>query len=311
MKIKLLDAFAGIGGFHLGVQQACGELDMDFKCVGAIEYDKYACQTYQENFLDIPMFGDITKVNIRALPAHNLLTGGFPCQSFSLAGNKLGSKDSRGILINYLIEILKYHQPKYFIFENVANIKNTNGGQDYTNIISALEQVGYSVFTDVVDLDTHTNIPQCRKRMFFVGIHGKTTTFQFPLPIVLTSKISSILQRNIKQESRYYYKTDSQYYDMLKDNVIDDAIYQLRRIYVRRNQNGLCPTLTANMGTGGHNVPLIKDRFGIRKLTPQECLLLQGFPSTFKYSVANGQIYKQAGNSVCPVLVNRILKCLY
>ena len=156
------------------------------------------------------------------------------------------------------------------------------------------------------------NIPQNRERIYLVGFKNKEECdrFYFPDPIDLVTTVSDIIKPNEKKDEKYYYE-NSKYYKMLKEVVVNkDTVYQLRRVYVRENKKNVCPTLTANMGTGGHNVPLILDDFGIRKLTPKECFMLQGFPKEYKLpeKMANGHLYKQAGNSVTVTVIDRIAK---
>lgn len=302
--MKLIDACAGIGGFHFGISSVISNID----CVGAIEIDKWARKSYLANFPKTIMHEDITKVS--NLPNHDIFCAGFPCQPFSLAGNKLGLKDDRGTIIEHIARILTESQPSYFILENVKNLLSINNGEDFKYIKSLLLNSGYAVYTQVLGLHTHANIPQCRERLFFVGIKSNINTkFLFPKEVPLTSTIFDNINPK-KQDEKFYYNKDSQYYDLLNSSIIDNSIYQLRRIYVRRNANMLCPTLTANMGGGGHNVPLIRDNYGIRKLTPRECLNFQGFDSNFKEVVSNVHLYKQSGNSVSPELVSRIIKNL-
>ena len=153
-------------------------------------------------------------------------------------------------------------------------------------------------------------MPQNRERIYMVGFKNKEECdkFYFPEPIPLTKTIHDITKPHEKKPEKYYYE-NSKYYPMLKEAMVNkDTVYQLRRIYVRENKKGVCPTLTANMGTGGHNVPLIIDDFGIRKLTPKETLMLQGFPEDFKIpeKMADSHIYKQAGNSVTVTVIERI-----
>jgi DNA (cytosine-5)-methyltransferase 1 len=119
-----------------------------------------------------------------------------------------------------------------------------------------------------------------------------------------------VVDTEIKQDDCFYYRPDHPYYDRLNSSMTnDDTVYQWRRVYVRENQSNVCPTLTANMGTGGHNVPIIRDKYGIRKLTPEECLRFQGFPDAFHFpEMSNSHKYKQAGNSVSVPVVARIAK---
>jgi DNA (cytosine-5)-methyltransferase 1 len=130
--------------------------------------------------------------------------------------------------------------------------------------------------------------------------------FEFPKPVKLTKTVNDLINRKEKMENKYYYTPKSQYYNMMKEAIVNDNIYQMRRVYMRENKGGVCPTLTANMGGGGHNVPVIRDNFGIRKLTPKECLRFQGFPEDFEIVVSDVHVYKQAGNAVVVPLIKRM-----
>ena len=192
--------------------------------------------------------------------------------------------------------------------ENVKNIQSTHDGKDFEVILEHLKACGYHVKYEVLGGHTHANIPQCRERMFIVGFldESKSEKFRFPDPIPLTTSLDDIIDRKTKAADKYYYTQKSQYYDMMDKAMVNNSIYQMRRVYMRENKNGVCPTLTANMGGGGHNVPVIRDDFGIRKLTPKECLSFQGFPEDFKIVTSDVHIYKQAGNAVVVPLVKRI-----
>lgn len=270
-KFKFIDLFAGIGGFRLALQNFKG------KCVFTSEWDKYSKQTYKANFGEVP-FGDITKPEIKNYIADNfdVLCAGFPCQAFSIAGRRGGFEDTRGTLFFDVAEIIKKKQPKAIFLENVKGLRNHDKGKTFKTIIDILEQkLGYKVYSSVVNSMTHANIPQNRERIFMVGFDPQQVKnfgkFKFPEKVELTKTIHDILA-NGKQEDRYYYPKNHQYYPELKKTMTSkDTVYQWRRVYVRENKSNVCPTLTANMGTGGHNVPLIKDNYGIRKLTPREC----------------------------------------
>ncbi len=197
--------------------------------------------------------------------------------------------------------------------ENVKNLRRHDKGNTFSTIKYTLESLGYVVYDSILNTATHANIPQNRERLFIVAFLKNRVknyeNFNFPKPIKLTKTIHSCLNLQ-KQKDEFYYTPKSQYYEWLKQTVTKtDTIYQLRRIYVRENKSKLCPTLTANMGTGGHNVPIIKDDFGIRKLTPRECFNFQGYPQTFKLpNLPNSKLYIQAGNSITLPLVRRISK---
>jgi len=305
---KFIDLFAGIGGFRLALQNVGG------KCVYTSEWNNEAQKTYRENFGEIP-FGDITKErNKNYIPEKfEVLCAGFPCQAFSIAGYQKGFADTRGTLFFDIEQIIEKHKPKVVFLENVKNLISHDNGNTFKTIIETLEiKLGYKVFHKVLNSATHANVPQNRERIFIVAFDPKQvknySNFEFPKPIKLTKTIHDFLDKG-KQNDVFYYKKEHQYYPELEKTITSkDTVYQWRRVYVRENKSNLCPTLTANMGAGGHNVPLIKDDFGIRKLTPKECFAFQGYPIN-KYilpPLANSKLYMQAGNSVTTTLIEKI-----
>ena len=283
------------------------------KCVFASEIDSNAQITYTQNFPHTPLYGDITQDSTQAfiLKDFDILCAGFPCQAFSIAGYQRGFEDTRGTLFFEIAKITKIHKPKVLFLENVKNLKNHDNGKTFQVIKTTLESLNYIVYDSILNTATHANIPQNRERIFIVAFHKKKVKnhadFSFPSPIKLTKTIHNCIDSN-KQDDSFYYTPKSKYYAWLEKEVIkQDSIYQLRRIYIRENKSKLCPTLTANMGTGGHNVPIIKDNYGIRKLTPRECFNFQGYPKSFKLpNLANSKLYMQAGNSITLPLVKRI-----
>lgn len=307
-KFEFIDLFAGIGGFRLALQNIGG------KCVFTSEWNSDAQKTYRQNFGEVP-FGDITKErNKNYIPEKfDVLCAGFPCQAFSIAGYRKGFADTRGTLFFDIEKIIEKHKPKVVFLENVKNLVSHDNGNTFKTIIETLEQkLGYKTFSKILNTATHSNVPQNRERIFIIGFDPKQvknySKFEFPKPIKLTKKIHDFLEKG-KQDAIYYYRKDHPYYpDLEKVMTSKDTVYQWRRVYARENKSKLCPTLTANMGTGGHNVPLIKDDFGIRKLTPKECFAFQGYPIK-KYilpKLANSKLYMQAGNSVTTTLIERI-----
>jgi DNA (cytosine-5)-methyltransferase 1 len=305
---KFIDLFAGIGGFRLALQNIGG------KCIFTSEWNTDAQKTYRDNFGEVP-FGDITKeLNRNYIPNDfDILCAGFPCQAFSIAGYQKGFADTRGTLFFDIEQIVEKHKPKVVFLENVKNLVSHDKGNTFKTIIETLEQkLGYKTFTKVMNSATHSNIPQNRERIFIVAFDPKQVNnyskFTFPNPIKLTKTIHDFLSKE-KQDDIFYYNVDHQYYRELKNTMISkDTVYQWRRVYARENKSNLCPTLTANMGSGGHNVPLIKDDYGIRKLTPKECFAFQGYPidTYILPKIANSKLYMQAGNSVTTTLIERI-----
>lgn len=307
-KLKTIDLFAGIGGTRIGFESA------GFETAYANDFDKYATQTYRLNFGDIHE-EDLFKVvngGMKEVPKRfDILVGGFPCQPFSVAGHKRGFSDkTRGNLLFAVIEILKKRRPEAIFLENVKYLKHHDDEKTFRRVQDELKTAGYYIKAEVLNSMAHGNVPQTRERIYIVGFRSPRTLmkFHFPEKIPLTKTIANILDKAI--DEKYYYDRSQKFiYPKLIEAVKRrDRVYQYRRIYVRENKNGVAPTLTASMGAGGHNVPIIRDARGIRKLTPRECARLQGFPESFIFpnTQANAHLYKQIGNSVTVPVVSRI-----
>lgn len=292
----------------------------------------------------------------------DLINGGFPCQAFSIAGYQKGFEDERGNLFWSIINTVKlleskYEKPRVLFLENVKNLMSHDHGNTYKVIKGEIEKLGYTVKEKVLNTMYFSELPQNRERIYIVCFRDKKdadlfTMFDHIEDFKMTftkaqreKQIKDIIDYSKKADDKYYY-TKTKYpkyflsemeYNALPEEErrdvrinLDEQItefyqfYQVRRgMYVRKNQSNVCPTLTANMGTGGHNVPLIRDNYGIRKLTPAETLRLQGFPVGKGYKMPefyNGRkysdayLYKQAGNAVSvPVIkliATEILKVL-
>ncbi|MBS8121755.1 DNA cytosine methyltransferase [Candidatus Vampirococcus lugosii] len=307
--MKFIDLFAGIGGIKIALENA------GFQCVFSNDIDNYCKITFDINFSEIfeiekQMFlGDINKISTQKIPDFDLLCGGFPCQPFSVAGYRQGFKDEkgRGNVFFDIIRILKDKKPKAFLLENVKNLKSHDKGNTIKVIYEELEKLGYKVIDKVMNAMEYGNIPQNRERIYIVGFLDQKSfnNFKFPTKIPLEKNIHDCLEKNI--DKKYYYNEKPLYKKIKNDITKKDTVYQWRRKYVRENKNGVCPTLTANMGMGGHNVPIILDDNGIRKLTPRECANFQGFPDNYILpKIADSQLYKQFGNSVVIPVVQRI-----
>ena len=233
------------------------------------------------------------------------------CQAFSIAGNRKGFEDPRGNLFFETARIINGLKPKAFLLENVKNLRAHDKGNTLKVIEDTIKEIGYSFESFVLSAYQHGNIPQSRERIYMVGFREDivgSEKFIIPSEIPLTKKIGDLLCKG-KIENKYYFKKDHKYMPLLKEVMVSkDTLYQWRRVYVRENKNKLCPTLTANMGSGGHNVPLLVDEFGYRKLIPRECFRFQGFPESFKLpsDVSNTRLYKQSGNSVTVPVIKRI-----
>jgi DNA (cytosine-5)-methyltransferase 1 len=304
--------FAGIGGICLGFKQA--------KCnvVWANEYNSKACETYALNFPKPKLYcDDIHNLDKpKDLGQVDIITSGFPCQAFSVAGYRKGFNDHRGNLFFETARFIDEIKPKAFLLENVKNLNGHDNGNTIKVIEKTItEELGYSFIPFILNSKKYGNIPQTRERIYIVGFRDEftennlcTDNFTKPHEIPLKTKIRDLIDKE-KQDVKFYYDKDHNYFPLLKAAMQSSkTVYQWRRHYVRENKSNVCPTLTANMGTGGHNVPLITDAFGIRKLTPKECSRFQGFPEEFKFpsEMANSHCYKQAGNSVVVPVIKRI-----
>ena len=312
--------FAGIGGFCKAFEQ------VGCRVVWANEKDKFAKETFEANFPHIRyLHKPVEDLGVKRdhLEPVDILTAGFPCQPFSVAGKKLGFKDERGLLFLHIIRIIKEFgrdKPKILLLENVRNFRTHDRGKTVNRVQVEIQKAGYW-FSEknaaILNTMTHTDIPQNRARVFMVAMscqHFPSNTFLFPeaLPHGSLRSVWDFLDTRCKQDQAYYFTEESQYYEMFREAIESNSqrsIYQLRRSYVRENKSGVCFTLMANMGEGGHNQPVIKDGWGIRKLTPRECARLQGYEDSWfsiPPQISKTQIYKQIGNSVTIPLVAKL-----
>lgn len=306
-KFTFIDLFAGIGGFRIALQSLGG------KCVFSSEWDANAQKTYFYNFGEIP-YGDITKESIKnCIPdGFDVLCAGFPCQAFSIAGYRKGFEDTRGTLFFDVAEIIKRKRPKAVFLENVKNLYTHDNGKTFAVIKATLEELGYVVYHKVMNSMEYANVPQNRERIFIVCFDPNQVKnhhqFSFPERTELTHTIHDCIDPEINDKALFYGAKFIHYEELKRDMVSMDTIYQWRRQYVRENKSNVCPTLTANMGTGGHNVPLILTKYGIRKLSPKECINFQGYPKEYQFptTIANSAKYKQAGNSVVVPLITKV-----
>lgn len=316
-KIKVGSLFAGVGGICQAFK------DAGYDVVWANEIDKNACKTYRLNHRNTYLFEksieDLTKEELMEQGPIDVLTAGFPCQPFSLAGHRLGFNDPRGKLFFNFITILKWTQPKVFFLENVKNIMNHDNGQTIKTIRETIEECGYSFRPFILKASDYSTVPQARERTYMIGFRGEnpqnseqilTNLFKEPSKRSNTKPFKDFLERGTALDSDFY-TSNSKISERIRSGVTKpDTFYQYRRYYVRENKSNMCPTLTANMGGGGHNVPIILENKIPRKITPKECFNLQGFPKKFKLpkDVNRAQLYKQAGNAVVVPVVKAIAK---
>ncbi|KHO55030.1 MAG: DNA (cytosine-5-)-methyltransferase [archaeon GW2011_AR19] len=305
-KIRFIDLFAGIGGFRIALERENAE------CVFSSEWDKDAQITYKENFGEIPK-GDITKINEREIPEHDILCGGFPCQAFSISGKQRGFKDTRGTLFFDIARIVKHHKPKVVFLENVKNLIKHSHGNTLKIILKTLEDLEYNVFYQVLTA-SHYGVPQQRERIYIVGFRNDLgiTDFQFPKPIYKKIFVKDILEDDEKAKDCIVKRTDLKFWK--RDETPSLKLIQIgqinnggqgERIY---SINGHAVTLSAYGGgvAGKTGAYFINGK--IRRLTPRECARVQGFPEDFKIPVNKYQAYKQFGNSVSVPVVESIFK---
>lgn len=307
---RVVSLFSGVGGIDLAFEQA------GFKTIFANDIDEPACKTFSKNFNTPIICDDIKNIKEDDIPDCDCLVAGFPCQAFSIAGYRKGFEDTRGTLFFEIARIIRKKKPQVVFLENVKNLVAHDNGKTFDVILSTLHDIGYHVRYMVLNACEYGNIPQNRERIYIVGFLNKdyANKFYFPQPIRLTNKLKDEIDFENKVDDKYYY-TREKYPRIVEEmNKFNnqDTLYQWRRQYVRQNKSNMSPTLTANMGTGGHNVPLVITQYGIRKLTPKECFNLQGFPSNYELpNISTAQLYKQAGNSVCVTVIERIAENIF
>ena len=292
-------------------------MDIAFKQSGckiawAIEKDAACCRTYRHNFKETLLIEkDIRIVDPLNLHKVDIMTAGFPCQPFSVAGNQRGLSDPRGYLFYEVGRFVACHKPRFVFLENVSNLIAHNNGKTFNVVHDVLAELGYSIRYKVMRASLYGGVPQIRDRIYIVAFREQSDCdmFEFPNEIDLTVSIEDILKRNISKHKVYYYDKSTPFYKHLC-NIVSrhDSIYRVYRDSIKVTQNRMCPTLTATMGTRPNQVHLVVDDFGLRKITIQECLDFQGFPQQFKFphNITLEDAYKQIGNSVCVPVVKRI-----
>lgn len=326
---KVGGLFSGVGGIELAFKKAGCEI------IWSNEIDKLACETYKLNNVSTKLIvKDIKIVQKSDLEYVDIITAGFPCQPFSLAGHQKGFKDKRGQVFFDFIRILRSVKPKAFLLENVKTLATHDKGKTFQIIKDSILESEYSFIPFILKASEYTYIPQGRERIYIVGFKNESD-FCYSSPILqntergshntklskifripkklktLPQNVSDFLETDTILKNDIYNNIDNSIHKKVITAVIkNNTVYQYRRYFVRENKSNVCPTLTANMGSGGHNVPIIIDGEFPRRLTPKECFNLQGFPKSFKLPehIARGQLYKQAGNSVVVPLITKIAK---
>lgn len=312
--MKVASMFSGIGGIDLGFIQA------GFQIVWANELDKYAINTYKYNFGEESIVeGSIKRIDPETIPDFDVLVAGFPCQSFSTAGKQRGFNDTRGNLFFEVVKVVQAKMPQAIFIENVENLLKHDNGKSFMTVYNALAPLGYSFKYQVLEPYEYGNVPQKRARIFIVGFLDDVKSFKFTFPekIELTTSLADMFDRKTKHSDCYYYDETNPYYRELEKLVTrKDCVYRIYDWGISKKAHLLCPTITAYTEACPERVPIILDDFGIRRLTPYECLALQGFPMDFKFApnTPMRKAYKQCGNTVCVPVVKRIaeqIKCVF
>ena len=316
---KSVDLFAGIGGIRLGFDKA---FKKDIETVFVSEWDKKAQETYRANFKDkFDIQGDITQIEEKKIPQHDILLAGFPCQAFSLAGLKKGFEDARGTLFFDVARIAEYHKPKVIFCENVKNLVNHDRGKTFKVIRRILENLGYKVYEKILN-SKNFGVPQNRERIYIVAFREDidSSDFSFPEETADSKVIADIMEE--KEVSPKYYLSDV-YLDSLvrhkerhesKGNGFGYEIKKLDEIAntlvcggMGKERNLIIDRRLTNFTPVTHIKGKINKKY-IRKMTPREWARLQGFPDDFKIVVADTHLYKQFGNSVTVSVIEAIAK---
>ena len=302
-----IDLFAGIGAFRLAFESAGGE------CVFASEWDRFAVTTYFANFSHVPD-GDITKIPSSDIPVHDVLTAGFPCQPFSIAGvtkhNALGNEHgfrhkTQGTLFFEVARIIEDRQPRAFVLENVKNLISHDKGKTYRTILETLKSdLGYQVFEFLID--AKQRVPQHRERIYLVGFHPKidTSTFKKPVFKGRRKSLRKLLDKNVDPK----YTLTDHLWDYLQKYAAKHREKGNGFGYSLADLDGVTRTLSARYHKDGSEILIPQDGSNPRRLTPPECARLMGFPHWFQIPVSDTQAYRQFGNSVVVPVVTEIAK---
>lgn len=302
-KFTFIDLFAGIGGIRIPFDELGGE------CVFSSEWDKFAQQTYEANFNEVPQ-GDITEIHTDNIPDHDILLAGFPCQAFSIMGNQLGFADTRGTLFFEIERILEAKRPKAFLLENVKQLRGHDKGRTLKVIISKLEQLGYKVQWEILNA-LNFGLPQKRERIIIVGFLDHSIEFEFPQSSNEMKKtLADILEPNEKVDKKYY--ASEEIVKKRLEKVAGKEVFEPAVWHENKAGDVSINDFSCALRAGASYNYLLVD--GKRRFTPRELLRLQGFPDDFKVVVSDQQIRKQTGNSVpIPVIravANEMINCL-
>lgn len=308
--IKVCSLFSGMGGFEFGLYDALGKENVEV--VFSSEINSFASIAYETLHNHTP-FGDITQIKASDIPNHHLLVAGFPCQAFSIAGQRKGFEDTRGTLFFEVARILKEKLPQHFILENVKGLLSHDKGNTFETIKETLDSLGYTYQYKVLN-SKYFNVPQNRERIFIVGSLDKSFSFEFLKQEQKIKKIKDILETKVEENyflseerSKFFVEKETDN-DIKLHGYLSNVKYDMdARIH---NIEGISPTVTTNSGK-----TKLKVNGRIRKFTPLELTRIQGFSdetyNTLKEKVSKNQIVRMVGNAVSPPVISAIVKELY
>lgn len=298
---RMIDLFAGIGGTRLGFWQT-GKVEVVFSS----EINKFSVKTYEANYGDVPV-GDITKVDAAAIPDHDILVGGFPCQAFSQAGLKKGFNDTRGTLFFDIARILQAKRPKAFLLENVRNLVGHDHGKTFEVITSTLDELGYELYYQVLSSKDY-GVPQNRQRIYIVGFDREqvpfASCFAFPEPTSPADlKLGQILEQDVDPKYTISDKLWDGHQRRRRDNSAAGKGFGYSLFTA---ESPYANTISARYYKDGSEILIAQEGKNPRKLTPREAARLQGFPEDFIIPVSDTQAYRQFGNSVSVPVIHAI-----
>lgn len=303
-----IDLFAGIGGFRTALTRNGGT------CVFSSEWDKNSQKSYFDNYNEMPE-GDITKIDAKDIPKHDIICAGFPCQAFSVSGKRLGFDDTRGTLFRDVARIAKHHQPKVLFLENVKNLLRHDGGNTITVILNTLEEIGYTPFVKMLK-SSDFNVPQARERIYIVCFRKDLgiTEFDYPEPVANTKVVKDILEKEPVDSSLYINRNDIDMYGISKKIIDPRKPLQIGKI----NKGGqgeriysidaAGATLSAYGGGAAAKTGAYFIDGKVRKLTPRECARMQGYSDEFILPDKKNTAFKQFGDSVSVPVLEAIME---
>lgn len=304
--VKFIDLFAGIGAFRQALES------FGAKCVFSSEWDEKAQKVYFDNYGEMP-YGDITKINEKNIPSHEILCAGFPCQPFSISGNQRGFEDTRGTLFFDVARIIKFHKPTVVLLENVKNFASHDKGNTLNVVTNTLNDLGYYVYPAILNAADY-GIPQKRERIYMVCFkkNTKTRNFTFPKPLELHKHLCDCLLLDDETNDFVVFRNDV----LMKDNIVEHFTNNTLRVGIVNkggqgeriySPHGVAITLSAYGGGVGAKTGLYLINKKIRRLAPRECARVMGFSDDFKIPDNNNTAYRQFGNSVVIDVIQHIL----